>query len=55
MLSASRTVAALLVAPLGAIVAHLAVSAVIGDLASIRGSFVAALLVGAIAAIVGRW
>ena len=53
MLSASRTVAAVLVAACGAIVAHLAVSAVIGDLASVRASFVAALLVGAIACIVG--
>jgi len=53
MLSVSRTVAAVLVASFGAVVAHLAVSAVIGDMASTRGSFVVALLVGAIACIVG--
>ena len=53
MLSASRTAAALFVAPLGAILAHVAVTATLGDLASVRGSLFAALLVGVIAAVVG--
>ena len=53
MLSASRTVAALLVAPLGALIAHLAVTATMGDLASVRGSLLAALLVAVVAGVAG--
>jgi len=53
MLSAPRTVAALLVAPLGALVAHVAVTAALGDLASVRGSLLMALLVAAVALVAG--
>jgi hypothetical protein len=53
MLSASRTVAAMLIAPFGTMAAHLAVSAVIGDLDTLRGSPVVALIVGTVAAVAG--
>jgi hypothetical protein len=48
-----RTIAALLVAPFGTILAHVAVSAAIGDLDSVRFSPVATLLVAAGAAAAG--
>jgi hypothetical protein len=53
MLSASRTLAALLVAPFGTMLAHLVVSAAIGDLDTARSSPVGILLVGGFAAVFG--
>jgi hypothetical protein len=53
VLSVSRTVAAMLVALLGTMAAHLVLSAARGELSSIRSSPVATLLVGVYAGLAG--
>jgi hypothetical protein len=53
MLSAPRTLAAMLIAPFGAMAAHLMVSATLGDLETIRSSAAATVLVGGFSAVAG--